>query len=222
MDIVDAIRKRKSIRAFKPEPVPESIIEEILREAILSPSSENSQPWEFSIIKAETARLLGARFAEMVTRYEPVNPDIRVPKEWEGVYGERGRALGKALFTQIGIPRGDREKRRQYYLKMYDFFGAPNAIYLYIDAMVYGYDWAMFDAGLIAQNIVLLATSLGLGTCIEGAVILYPDIVREILHLPQSKKLIVAVAIGYPDWDADINRFKSTREDVRTFIKAIR
>lgn len=221
MNVIEAIKTRKSIRAFRPEPVSESILKEIIETAILSPSSENSQSWEFTVVDSECARLLGKKFKRNIIEHVPINPDIKVPKEWHGIYGIRSKNLGKALFTHIGIPRGDREKRREYYFRMYDFFGAPNAIYLYIDEIVFGFDWTIFDAGLITQNMVLLATAMGLGTCIEGAVVFYPDIVREVLAIPNSKKLVAAVAIGYPDWDENINRFKSERDGLDKFYKFI-
>lgn len=218
MDLHEAIRMRKSIRAFMPEPVPLKLIEKILSEAIRSPSAENIQGWEFALADKEATKRMGLAFRECISNHAPIRPDIRVPQRWEGIYDKRGKTLGKALFNHIGIKRADRDKRRDHYFRMYDFFGAPNAILIFIDELVCGYDWAIFDAGLITQNIVLLAVAEGLGTCIEGAVTYYPDIAREILSIPASKKLIIGIAIGYPDLDSQINRFRSTREPLESFL----
>lgn len=218
MELHEAIRTRRSIRAFKPEPPPRQLIEKILSDAVLSPSATNTQSWQFAVADQEATRRMGLAFRQCLSNRTPVRPDFCVPKRWEGIYEKRRKALGKSLFNLIGIDRKDREKRRDHYFRMYDFFGAPSAIFIFIDELVSSYHWTVFDAGLITQNIVLLAAAEGLGTCIEGAVTCYPDIARDILRVPATKKLIIGIAIGYPDWDAEINRFRSTREPLESFL----
>jgi hypothetical protein len=147
MDLQEAIRRRQSIRAFRPEPVPREVIEKILSEAIKSPSTENTQSWEFAIADKEATRRMGLAFQECVRKGVPARPDIRLHKKWEGSYRGRARELGKALFRHIGIELDDKDKRRDHFLNMFDFFGAPNAILLFIDELVCCYDLSFFDAG---------------------------------------------------------------------------
>ena len=96
-------------------------------------------------------------------------------------------------------------------------FEAPSAIYIYIDRSFYLQGdslnvWPIFDCGLIAENIMLLATKLGLGTTPQIQAVVYPDLLRKVLEIPYSKLIVLGIAIGYPDWDHPVNQFRSQRE----------
>ena len=79
--------------------------------------------------------------------------------------------------------------------------------------------WALFGCGSVAMNIALLAIHHGLGTCLEVAPVAYPDVIRGILEIPDSKLMVIAIAIGYPDWDNPVNRFRSEREPLDRIVK---
>ena len=119
MEVAEAIKNRKSIRAFKVDQVPDGLLESIFKKAIQSPSAKNIQPWEFTVINAKTARKIGRDLGRMLANHVPINPDISVSKEWGGIYKSRARELGKALFSLLGIQRDDRESRRSHYLNIY-------------------------------------------------------------------------------------------------------
>ncbi|MFA4911546.1 MAG: nitroreductase [Desulfobacteria bacterium] len=217
MELKDAIRKRQSVRAFKPDPVTKDILVKIMEDAIWAPSWGNTQPWEFTIVGGDTVKRLGEEFSNNYLNKVPDNPDIGMPEQWPDSYMTRYREVGRELFETLSIGRGDKEKRDQHYVNMFRFFGAPNAIYIYIDKELGIY--SVFDVGIITQNVSLLATDYGLGTCIVAAAVRYPDVVKKHLSIPESKKLVIGIAIGYPDWDSPYSRYKSRRDSLDALVK---
>lgn len=217
MDLVEAILSRKSIRAFKPDPVPRKVLEEILETAIRAPSSANTQPWEFFIVGGEKLQELKEALTNMALGAP--RPDVPFVTQFPEPYGTRRRNLGRKVLEMQGIDRKDKEKRRRWYVQMTKFFDAPHAILISIDRSFYHMNdflnvWGVFSCGLVAMNVALLATSHGLGTCLEVAPVAYPDVIRQILEIPDSKLMVLAIAIGYPDWDNPVNQFRSEREPV--------
>jgi nitroreductase len=112
----------------------------------------------------------------------------------------------------MGIEREDREKRTQWTMKGFRFFDAPAAIIISVDKSLG--DAAQFDLGTISQTIALTALNYGLGTCIQGQGIMYPDVIREFTDIPESKKISICLTIGYPDWDFPANKVQSEREPI--------
>ena len=215
MEIVEAIHHRKSIRAFKPESVPQEILKEIMKLALRAPSWANTQPWEFAVVSGRKLEEIRGAFVERVE--EPPNPDIPRPREFPEPYDTRRRVLGRKVFELKGISREDKEKRRWWQLQGLRLFEAPCVIYIYIDRSFYlqgdGLNiWPIFDCGLVAENIMLLATKYGLGTIAQIQAVGHPGVLRKVLGIPDSKLIVVGLAIGYPDWDDPINQLCSERE----------
>lgn len=215
MELVETILSRKSIRAFKTDPVPKKILEEILETALRAPSWANTQPWEFFILGGGKLQELRDALTQMAG--EEPRPDLPFPTSFPEPYASRRRTLGRKVLEVQGIERRDKNRRRAWHVQMTRFFDAPHAILISIDRSFYHIQdflnvWGVFSCGSLAMNIALLATSCGLGTCLEVAPVAYPDVIREILELPDSKLMVIAVAIGYPDWDSPANQFRSERE----------
>lgn len=214
MDIAEAIRQRKSIRAFKPDEVPLETLKEIMELALRAPSWANTQPWEFAIVGGK--KLEEIRQAVMEKGGETGNPDLAYPQEFPEPYDTRRRSNGRKLFEVMGINREDKEKRQWWQLQGLRLFEAPSAIYIYTERAFHlqgdGLNvWPVFDCGLIAGNIMLLATSFGLGTIPQIQAVAYPDVLRKTLGIPDSKLIVLGLAIGYPDWDSPANEFRSER-----------
>lgn len=215
MDIVEAIRHRKSIRAFKPDTVPQEILKEIIELALRAPSWANTQPWEFAIAGGKILEEIRQAFIEKSE--EQPNPDLAVPQEFPEPFDTRRRVVGRKLFEIMGIGREDREKRRWWRLQGLILFEAPCVIYIYIDRSFYFQGdslnvWPLFDCGLVAENIMLLAPRYGLGTIPQIQAVSYPDALRKILGIPDSKLLVLGISIGYPNRDNPANQFHSERE----------
>jgi len=156
---------------------------------------------------------------QFLARAEP-HPDFRPESlmPLTGIYRRRQVELAIELYQLLGISREDKEKRDQWMLKQLRAFDAPNVIIVSLDEAISNSPIAMFNLGAVTQNIALLAVNFGLGTCIQGALVYYPDIVRRIAGIPQTKKLATGIAIGYPDWDFPANKLESTREPLANIV----
>jgi len=213
MNVIEAMRLRKSIRRFKPEPVSMEILTEILEVAARAPSGKNAQPWEITVVTGKTLDKLKRSNVEMLLSGAVLNPHIEY-KDLEGVYRRRQVDLAVQLFQLMGIAREDREKRAEWNQRGFRFFDAPVAIILSTDSSL---DEArtQFDIGIITQSICLAALHYDLGTCIVRQGVYYPEVVRKFTGIPASKRIIIGIAIGYPDWAFPANKLESERELVK-------
>ena len=217
MNIDDAIRQRKSIRAFKSDPVPQDILKEIIELSLRAPSWANTQPWEFGVVRGEKLEEIKQGFIEKAKADEPMSPGLAAPREFPETFNTRRRVVGRKLFEIMEISREDREKRRWWQLQGLRLFEAPVAIYIYTERSFYLQGdslnvWPVFDCGVVAENIMLLAPKYGLGTIPAIQAVAYPDILRKVLEIPDSKLIVLGIGIGYPDWDNPINQFHSERD----------
>ncbi|MFC2059003.1 nitroreductase [Chloroflexota bacterium] len=222
MDIAEAIGQRKSIRAFKSDPVPREILESILEMAVRAPSWANTQPWEFAIVSGTQLEEIRQGFIEKA-KEEPTS-DIARPKEFPEPFNSRLRAVGAKLLEIRGIQREDKERREWWRQQVLRHYGAPSVIYILIDRDFYfqGDDinvWPVFDCALVAENIMLLAIKYGLGTIALAQAVTHSGIVREVLGISDSKLMVLGIAIGYPDWDDAINQLHSDREPLESIAK---
>jgi nitroreductase len=215
MNIAEAIGQRKSIRAFKTEPVPKEVLKGIMELALRAPSWEDTQPWGFAVVTGKKLEEIRQAFSERIE--ERHNPDIPHPREYPQPYDTRRRTLGRKVLELKGISREDREKRKWWGLQGLRSFETPCVIYIYIDRAFYQQGdtlnlWPIFDCGLVAENIMLLAMAHGLGTVAQIQAVAYPDVLRKVLGIPDSKVILLAIAVGYPDWADPVNQLHSERE----------
>jgi len=214
MDVVEAIRSRKSIRKYKPEPIPKHVLSEMLEIASRAPSAVNSQPWEFLVIAGDVLeKIKKANVEKLHSGQEPQSENIYIGWTRNTVYYKRQVDLANRLFDLMDIERGDREKRIQWMERGFRYFDAPAAIIILTDRAV-GESPPLFDLGLVSQTICLAALNYGLCTCIEGQGTMYPEILRETAGIPKSKRIAIAIAIGYPDVDFPANQIETPREPV--------
>lgn len=210
MELIEAIKSRRSIRGYKSEPVPEQVLRDILRTAVRAPSAVNVQPWKFTIVVGEALERLNRASMERFESGEPPHPEMPLPAP-SGIYKERQVALAIQLFQALGIAREDKEKRTDWMKKGIRFFDAPAAIIISVDSSL-GSGLSLLDVGIVSQTIALVALHYGLGTCIEDQGVFYPEAVREVTGISESDKIIISLAIGYPDWDFPTNKVVSARE----------
>jgi nitroreductase len=215
MDVIKAVKKRKSIRGYKPDPVSKEVLEQILEVASQAPSAMNTQPWEFTVLSGEVLENIRKGNIELLNSGALPNPE-HVVTGWprESVYRQRQVNLAKQLFQLMDIPREDREKRAKWLRRGFRFFDAPAAIILSTDCCL-GESGPLLDIGAVIQTICLTALHFGLGTCIEDQGTMYPKILRKYAHIPESKRIVVAIAIGYPDWDFPANKVETEREPIK-------
>lgn len=211
MNVYEAMRKRKSVRGFRSGSMDRGTIESILETAAYAPSAMNTQPWEFTVLSGNVLDAIRMENVEKLRAGVSGGPEfstIRWPKE--SIYRSRQVELAKHLFSLMGIERHDKEKRTQWMERGFRFFDAPCAVIISIDRVL-GEAGPLLDIGAVMNNICLLATEHGLGTCIEDQGVFYPDVIRRHTNIDQSKRIVIAIAIGYPDPDFPANKVDSGR-----------
>jgi len=214
MDIIEAVKKRKSIRGYKPDPVPKAVLQQILELASHAPSAMNTQPWECTVLTGEVLENVRRSYVELVNSGALPNPEHVVvgwPKE--SIYRQRQVDLAKQLFQLMDIPREDKEKRAKWLERGFRYFDAPVAIIISTDRCLSD-SGPLLDIGALMQSICLTALHFGLGTCIEDQGTMYPDVLRKYAHIPESKRIVIAIAIGYADWDFPANKLETEREPI--------
>lgn len=194
----------------------------ILKTATLSPSAANLQPWEFLVVTGEPLKKLSAAMIEKSKAGEMGNWEIRrgmgraqIPEK----YLERLRNLQARNATQLNYSRDDKEQRAEFMRRGFNFFGAPAAIIIMMEKSLG--DAHIFDLGLVTQTLCLAAVKQGLGTCIQAQGVSYPNVIREMFNIPDTKIMVIAIAVGYPDPTNPTNQFKSGRvplEDLVTWF----
>ena len=214
MDVIEAINKRKSIRGFKSDAVSKEVLSKILESACRAPSAMNTQPWEFIVVTGDVLNRLRTAIVDRLNQKEQMHPEHEVVS-WsnDSIYRNRQVELAKKIFNLMNIPREDKKKRAAWLERGFRFFDAPVVILLLTDKSLSDAG-PLLDLGAALQNICLSALHFGLGTCIEDQGVLYPGVLREILQIPDNKKIIMAIAIGYPDWDFPANALSSGRESL--------
>lgn len=209
MELTEAILNRRSIRAYLPQPVPGGVLEEIMKTAIWTPSFANTQPWEFAIVGGEKLEELRRKVTATATASPEGNPDIPWPNLIDP-WAQRRRQGGIKTVQAKNIARDDQAKREWWRLFGAGCFDAPHVIVIYIDRCFTA--WGVYDVGAIAFSIMLLAHSHGLGTCPQAAPTRYPQVFHEVLDIPESKLVILALPIGYPNWSDPVNQIQRERE----------
>ncbi|MBN1848546.1 MAG: nitroreductase [Deltaproteobacteria bacterium] len=224
MDLIGAIQSRRSIRSFEKTPVPKPVLEELLEVCRWTPSSSNTQPWEFAIVGGDLVEEIKGKYVEKLKEgwdsnslsMKNANPDLPEPNFTEP-YLRRIKEIRKRR-DRYQFPPGTPDlqaKRDEYLMSAVRFYDAPNLIILFTDRSIY--PKALIDIGLIAQTLCLAALHHGLGTCLMTMAVLWPEVLREVLHIPDSKLIVLGIAIGYPDLSARVNGFERVREPVEAF-----
>jgi nitroreductase len=214
MDVFQAIEKRQSIRGFLSHPVSRGILSQVLAAGQKAPSAMNSQPWEFMAVSGRALDDIKRDNAACFRSGEKPAPELE-PGIWprESRYRRNQVALAKQLFEAMGIAHEDREARNSWAERGFRLFDAPAAIFLCVDSSL-SECGPLMDLGAAMQTICLASVSLGLGTCIATQGVSYPGVIRKHTGLPQDKRLLLAIAVGYPDWSFPANRVVTEREDL--------
>lgn len=217
MELKDCVKGRRSIRRFLPKAVPEEMINEIISDALWSPSWGNTQPWDITVLTGDAMKQFMEKNREAVMAGKEPNPDVSIPEDWPDANKSRYKDVGRQVLSALKIAREDAEARMDYYGRMYACFEAPALIMLSVDKAL-SLEYAMLDIGIFVQSLCLLAFDKGLGTTILASSINYPDILRESFSLPESKRVIIGIAMGWTDPDAPENQFERSRSKIEEFV----
>jgi nitroreductase len=217
MDVSEVIKTRKSIRAFKPDPVPLGLLKKIMEQALRAPSWANTQPWEFAVAAGKPLKAIQDAFVKRgMGPMQNSQSDVARPGEFPEPYMTRIKKMQaqENRGRTAEMSKADMEAR---FTNNFRHYGAPVCIYLLVGRnfvhQAKGINmWALYDCGSVVQNIMLLATDSGLGTIAQAMAVVYPDIIRKELNIPEDKLIALGIAIGYPDWKNPVNEDFRGRE----------
>ncbi len=217
ISVEDAIAGRQSTRAFLTEKeVPRELILKVLEIAGRAPSGSNIQPWKVFVVTGEKKTALSEA---LLARHMSGDPGKReynyYPVEWREPYIGRRRECGWGLYSTLGIQKGDKERMLRQHGRNYEFFGAPVGLFFTLDRDMELGSW--LDTGMFIQSVMLAARGEGLETCPQAAFCNYHDTVGEHVGIPADQQLVCGMALGFPDNDAVVNTFRTTRIDPETF-----
>ncbi|MEL7156659.1 MAG: nitroreductase [Actinomycetota bacterium] len=206
MNVTEAVRRRKSIRSFLPDPIDDAVIAKLLEGAARAPSGGNVQPWRIYVLNGVTM----SRFRERVAESKPGKPEYPVYPEnlWEP-YRTNRFELGEKMYETMGIGRDDKPARYAHLARNFDFFGAPAAFFCFIDRGMGSAQWS--DLGMFLQTFMLLAQEAGIDTCPQEAWAPWAELVQTFVKAPDDEMLFCGMAIGKADWDASVNSLESPR-----------
>ncbi len=214
--VSEAVRRRMSVRAFLPKPVPRDTVMEILDLARRAPSGGNVQPWHVHVVAGAPLEELRALVAGHIAagQRERAQYDVYPPNLWEPHRSYRFQ-LGEELYRLLGIAREDKAGRLRQYDENYRFFGAPVALFFSLDRRFGPPQWS--DMGMLMQTIMLLAVERGLATCAQESWSSWPDTLAGFLDLAPGEILFSGMALGYADDAAPVNRLRSARAELKSF-----
>jgi nitroreductase len=214
MSYDEVVMGRRSIRGFKPDPVPLELIKEILTMAMRSPSSMNTQPWNFTVVSGEPLNRIRAGNTERNMAGVPHSREFRTGTAFEGVHRERQIGVAKQLFSAMGIARDDAPARMDWVLRGFRQFDAPVCVIITYDKTLSGSDDTPFDCGAVSTALVNAAWSRGLGAVINSQGIMQSPVVREHAGIADDQVIMKAIAIGWPEDSFPANAVVSERKSV--------
>ena len=218
MELQEAVLGRRSIRQFLPKPVPDELIKGLIAKSLWSPSWGNTQPWGIVVGAGESLAKFKKKNRDAFLEGKTSTTDIPMPRVWPDRNKLRYKELGKSVLGALSIAREDQQARIDHLAWMFNLFDAPAVVFFTVDKTIL-LEYAMLDVGLILQTFCLLAHDKGLGTCIMAASVMYPEIAREVFSIPETKRLVMGAALGWPDTQAPVNSFKRNRGHLEEFVK---
>jgi nitroreductase len=216
MQFDDLLHARKSVRVFKPDPVPLALVTELLTLASRAPSGTNIQPWKVHVVAGEVrARLEAEVLAHRETSPADAAAEFPRTSKRKEPYTTRMRTLGKEMYSLLEIPKGDQAANWAQWGRNYKFFDAPVGLIFTIDKDLDA--MSFLDIGMFVQSLMLAAKARGLDTCAQGAWNNYWSATRRVLNVPEDEYIICGVSLGYEDETSPVNTLVSEREPLETF-----
>lgn len=211
---------RRSTRDFLDSPVDPAVLEEILTDGMTAPSWSNTRPFMVAVATGEQRDRISAALVKRLRESADkpgmgMNPDFTHEIPYPPGLIERSQRVGKGIYDTLGIDRADQQSRFRFMERNYEFFGAPVALFFFTHR---GLDqFGTLDLGLFMEAAMLSAQSRGLGTCAQGYLGNYPDIIKAEFDVPQDYALVCGMSLGHPS-DHPINSWKAERLELGEMV----
>ena len=213
---LNIVANRRSMRAFKPDPVPRAVIEAVMGGAQQAPSNCNTQPWFVHVVTGDALEQLRATLPTQFAAGE-MALDFPYDGQYDGVYKERQYASATALYDALGISRDEKAARNNWFMRNFTFFDAPAVAFFTLPSQ-FGLREAC-DLGMYAQTVMLGLVAHGLGSCPQTSLGFMANVIRPALGLGDHEKLMFGLSFGYPT-ETPVNQVQTERaalHDVVTF-----
>ncbi len=220
MEFEELVRQRRSIRGYKPDPVPQDVILEIVDLAVAAPSSMNTQPWHFHVVTGEPLERIRRGNTELMMAGAKPKREIEAHGAYEGVHRDRQVEIAYQLFDAMGI-RDDKVMRKDWMMRGFRQFDAPVSIVVTYDRALDMATIGHFDLGAVTYGLCLAAWNRGLGTVINGQGIMQSGVVREHANIPEDEVIMTCVAMGYPADEFAANDVRSSRVPAETIASFV-
>lgn len=217
--VSEAVDTRMSVRGFTDQPVQGALIRRILEKAARAPSGGNLQPWQLYVVGGDDLRALKDIMAARLTmaptgetpEYSIYPPNLKSP------YRDYRFQVGEDLYGLLGIPREDKAARMRWFSRNFQFFGAPLALFCYVDRQMGPPQWS--DLGMFLQTVMLLLREEGLDSCAQECWSLYHRTLKDFLAPPDELMLFAGMSIGYMDETDPVNQLRTRRAALEEFAR---
>ena len=201
MNVMDAIQKRRSIRHYKPDDIPDEVLNRLLEAMRLAPSGGNGQEWKFIVVRDKTTK---AKVAD-ACQYEIVSGAIN-PQKW----------IHEAPVVLVACA-SEKEAAYRFYREGEVIIGYGGSLQAELEKAPIEYESVlMFDLAIALDHLSLVAIDEGLGTCWIGG--MNEHKMKEILSIPDDVRAPVAMVLGYPDESPD-PRPRKTLDEIICYDK---
>jgi len=221
LNVTDALKTRRTTRGFRPDPVPDKLMQQLFEAAQLSASNCNTQPWHVTVVSGDARDRLGAALVAEITSGKTPAPAFQPgDANLQGVYRERQVACAVEYYKVMGIARDDKAGRNALMLKNWEFFGAPHVAFLSMPTSMGAVN--AIDVGIYLQSLMLLLVEHGLASCPQGALAFFPEPVYEIADIPAGHGILCGISFGYADERAKINQVRMERAPLAQSVSFVR
>ncbi|VWB29401.1 nitroreductase family protein [Burkholderia metallica] len=211
---------RSTCRAYRHQALDAELIRSIVGMAGRSASWCNVQPWQLVVTETPEST---ERFRQVLIRRVNAHPenesDLPFPPSYEGVYRERRRGAGIALYSALGIGPNDTERGAEQAFRNFRMFDAPHVAIVTVPVELGPY--ALIDAGGFVSSFLIAAYAHGVATTPQGALARHARFVREYFGIPDTQHMICGISFGYAEGAHPVNQFRTTRagvDDVMRFV----
>jgi len=218
MNVKDALKKRKSVRAYLDKHVEDEKIIAILNAARHTPSGVNTQPWQVAVVTGESKKQLQEKLEARFRDGDKGKAEYDYyPNEWSEPFTSRRKECGLLMYKTLGIERRDRERQTDQWAANYRAFDAPVMLLFFMGKRMQA--GSFLDYGMFLQSVMLSAVEQGLATCPQASIADYPEIVKQKLGYSDDNILLCGMALGYEDTEALVNSYRTPRVDSESFTQ---
>lgn len=211
----DVLRSRRSVRAYRPDPLSRDVVLDILQVAASAPSNSNTQPWNVHVLAGAPLKALSGDLVAASRRGDFPAPS-HFPDPLPSVLCAHQADFAARYYGALGIDRKDALARAAQTERNYSFFGAPVGLIFSIDARLNRHSW--LDLGLYIQSVMIAAKARGIDTCPQVSFAPFHAVIERHLRMQPGELTVCGMAMGFGDTGANVNRMNMPRQRVEAFV----